>query len=131
MGKKIICYTEEKSKKEKGLKLTSLQQAKINEFFMAAVYLDDTQNAAIDGITPMTQEVFDSIMKRREEVGPELEEVSMGVFLKYPKFAQNYADRLEAEIGSVDDMPKLSPLQEQLEFERLKRRIRKEYGEKI
>lgn len=127
MGKKIICYAEKKSKKV----LTSLKQAKINDFFMAAIYLDDTQNAMIDGIMPMTQEVFNSIMKRREEVGSELEEVSMGVFLKYPEFAQNYVDRLETEIGSINDIPKLSLLQEQLEFERLKRRIRKEYGEEI
>ena len=127
MGKKILCYTGEKSKKE----LTLLQQAKINNFFMAALYLDDIQNAAIDGIIPMTEEVFNSIMKRREEVGSELEDVSMEVFLNYPKFAKMYADRLEAEIDSLDDMPKLSLLQEQLEFKRLKRRIRKEYGVEI
>lgn len=54
---------------------------------------------AIDGVIPMTQEIFDSIMKRREEAGPVLEDLWTDVFLKYPEFAWIHAEKLAAELG--------------------------------
>ena len=57
-----------------------------------------TQWAAIYGIVPMTQELFDSIQLERLKVGEELESAALDTFLKYPEFALNYSSRLESDL---------------------------------
>ena len=43
---------------------------------------------------PMTQEIFDSIMKKREEIGEEAEDLSLQLMLKYPDFLEVNARRI-------------------------------------
>ena len=57
-----------------------------------------TQWAAIYGIVPMTQELFDSIQLKRLKAGEELESAALDTFLKYPEFALNYSSRLESAL---------------------------------
>ena len=48
---------------------------------------------------PMTQEIFDSIMKKREEIGEEAEDLSLQLMLKYPDFLEVNARRICEEYG--------------------------------
>ena len=61
-------------------------------------HFTQTQWAAIYGIVPMTQELFDSIQLERLKVGEELESAALDTFLKYPEFALNYSSRLESAL---------------------------------
>ena len=61
-------------------------------------HFTQTQWAAIYGIVPMTQELFDSIQLERLKVGEELESAALDTFLKYPEFALNYSSRLESDL---------------------------------
>lgn len=49
---------------------------------------------------PMTQEIFDSIMKKREEIGEE----ALQLMLKYPDFLEVNARRICEEYGIDFDM---------------------------
>ena len=53
---------------------------------------------------PMTQEIFDSIMKKREEIGEEAEDLSLQLMLKYPDFLEVNARRICEEYGIDFDM---------------------------
>ena len=61
-------------------------------------HFTQTQWAAIYGIVPMTQELFDSIQLERLKAGEELESAALDTFLKYPEFALNYSSRLESDL---------------------------------
>ena len=75
--------------------LTPEQQQKLNDLFAGIQYLREDAWAAVYAPELMTQELFDYIQLRRLEIGPELENIAMDMFLKYPDFAMNYANRLE------------------------------------
>ena len=47
----------------------------------------------------MTQEIFDSIMKKREEIGEEAEELTFQLMIKYPDFLEVNAKKLCEELG--------------------------------
>lgn len=47
----------------------------------------------------MTQEIFDSIMKKREIIGEEAEELSLQLMIKYPDFLEVNARRICEEWG--------------------------------
>lgn len=53
---------------------------------------------------PMTQEIFNSIMKKREIIGEEAEELTLQLMLKYSDFLEVNARRLCAELGIDFDM---------------------------
>lgn len=56
-------------------------------------------------IIPMTQEIFDSIMDRRDEIGgEEVDEIAWQVMLKYPDFLEVNARRMCEELGIDFDM---------------------------
>ena len=61
-------------------------------------HFTQTQWAAIYGIVPMTQELFDSIQLERLKAGEKLESAVLDTFLKYPEFALNYSSRLESAL---------------------------------
>lgn len=53
----------------------------------------------------MTQEIFDSIMDRRDEIGgEEVDEIAWQVMLKYPDFLEVNARRMCEELGIDFDM---------------------------
>ena len=58
------------------------------------------QWAAIYGIEPMTQTLFDSIQLERLKAWEELESAALDTFLKYPEFALNYSSRLENALST-------------------------------
>ena len=78
--------------------LTLEQKQKLLTLQAELKHFTQTQWAAIYGIVPMTQELFDSIQLERLKVGEELESAALDTFLKYPEFALNYSSRLESDL---------------------------------
>lgn len=65
-------------------------------------HFSQTQWAAMYGIIPMTQDLFNSIQLECLKTGEELEAAALDVFLKYPEFALNYSARLENTLIEPD-----------------------------
>ena len=80
--------------------LTLEQKQKLLTLPAELKHFTQTQWAAIYGIVPMTQELFDSIQLERLKVGEELESAALDTFLKYPEFALNYSSRLESTLST-------------------------------
>ena len=78
--------------------LTLEQKQKLLTLPAELKHFTQTQWAAIYGIVPMTQELFDSIQLERLKAGEELESATLDTFLKYPEFALNYSSRLESDL---------------------------------
>lgn len=102
--------------------LTPEQQQNIDNLFAEIKFLNQEQCLALDDQSKMTQEIFDSIQLRRMEVGPALENISTTIFLQYPEFAINYADRLEKAFCSQDSPSISSP------YETIRHGILSEFG---
>lgn len=101
--------------------LTPDQQKNIDNLFAEIQYLNQEQWLALDDPSKMTAEIFNSIQLRRMAVGPELEDISTRIFLQYPEFAANYADRLEKAF-CFQDMLSDSP------YENIRHGILSEFG---
>lgn len=80
--------------------LTLEQKQKLLTLPAELKHFTQTQWAAIYGIVPMTQELFDSIQLERLKAGEELEPAALDTFLKYPEFALNYSSRLESTLST-------------------------------
>ena len=80
--------------------LTLEQKQKLLTLPAELKHFTQTQWAAIYGIVPMTQELFDSIQLKRLKAGEELESAALDIFLKYPEFALNYSSRLENALST-------------------------------
>ena len=80
--------------------LTLEQKQKLLTLPAELKHFTQTQWAAIYGIVPMTQELFDSIQLERLKAGEELESAALDTFLKYPEFALNYSSRLESTLST-------------------------------
>ena len=78
--------------------LTLEQKQKLLTLPAELKHFTQTQWAAIYGIVPMTQELFDSIQLKRLKAGEELESAALDTFLKYPEFALNYSSPLESAL---------------------------------
>lgn len=89
--------------------LTPEQQQKLNDLFAGIQYLREDAWTAVYAPELMTQELFDYIQLRRLEIGPELENIAMDMFLKYPDFAMNYANRLEKTFSLQNTTSENSP----------------------
>ena len=81
--------------------LTLEQKQKLLTLPAELKHFTQTQWAAIYGIVPMTQELFDSIQLKRLKAGEELESAALDTFLKYPEFALPYSDCLEKAIETL------------------------------
>lgn len=69
------------------------------------VYMDiwqrftEEERQAMQKIIPITQDIFDSIMKKREEIGEAADEIIMQLMSKYPCLLENNVRRKYAEWG--------------------------------
>lgn len=100
--------------------LTSEQKERLQSFFAVTFALNEKELEAIDGVTPMTQELFDSIVDKC--TGCEFDAFIYALLLKYPEFLKNHAERIEAELDAKP-MPEgwhdPSPEKMQEEWEKL------------
>ena len=89
--------------------LTLEQKQKLLTLPAELKHFTQTQWAAIYGIVPMTQELFDSIQLERLKAGEELESAALDTFLKYPEFALNYSSNF-CLCSKVNSSNKFSPI---------------------
>ena len=80
--------------------LTLEQKQKLLTLPAELKHFIQTQWAAIYGIEPMSQTLFDSIQLERLKAGEELESAALDTFLKYPEFALNYSSLAESDLIS-------------------------------
>lgn len=101
-------------------------------FIVESMELTDEENAAIEHVIPMTQELYDSILDKCNEIGSDVDNLFFRMLREYPDFMSNYADRLEAELNEKypDDLfPESTPEELEASWQDLCRRIRAKYGE--
>ena len=97
-------------------------------FLVETFEFDEEQTAAIDHQIPMTQELFDSIIDRCNEIGSDVEPLFLRMLDEYKDFMNVYADKILEEI---EDEPTYTLSEEEWEIQREKlyARIREKYGE--
>ena len=81
----------------------------------------------------MTQEIFDSIMKKREIIGEEAEDLSLQLMIKYPDFLEVNARRICEEYGIDFDMelPEEPSEETQRSYEEFLRRVEEKEREEF
>lgn len=115
-------------------KLSLRQQDRIRVLLGEIFYLNEKQNQALDGLIPMTQDIFDSVMECLKEEDSISEKLRTEVFLKYPEFAAAHAEKLEDEIGLTDNDMEYSEaeiMETAAAWERFKVLIRKKFGDDL
>ena len=101
------------------------QQQKFDDLFAEINYLNHEQWNALDDPCLMTQEIFNSIQLRRMEIGPELENITTNLFIKYPDYAISYSRRLEKAISSASNSDSFSL---DICYKNMRKEILKEFG---
>lgn len=108
--------------------MTAEQQQQLIAFFTELQFFDRDVWKAIVQMEPMTQAMFDYIQLRRMEVGPGLEDIAGAVFLAYPEFAMNYAERMEKAVcGQKTDAKDMTSETDDC-YERIRRKISAAFG---
>ena len=97
-------------------------------FLVETFEFTEEQNAAIDHQIPMTQEIYDSILDRCNEIGSDVEPLFLRMLTEYQDFMSVYADRIEEEVKGVE-LPEISEEEWELNRQKLYARIRAKYGE--
>lgn len=99
-------------------------------FLVETFELTEEQLAAVDHQAPMSQEMYDSILDRCEEIGPDADRLFYQMLQdpEFSDFMKVRADRIEEEIKGVE-LPMRSKEEKELEWQKLLARIRAEYGE--
>lgn len=118
----------EKKKALNSLNPIPNQQKNIDSLFAEAQYLNHEQSLALDDPSKMTEEIFNSIQLRRMEVGSALEDISTRIFLQYPEFAANYADRLERALNRPSSSISNGDLGINTRYEKMRQNILFEFG---
>lgn len=115
------------------MEFTEKEQKNLWSFIVESMEFTDEQNAAIEHVIPITQEIYDSILDKCNEIGSEVDPLFHRLLIEYPDFMSNYAEKLEAELDEKypDDGTFRESTPEELEkgWQDLCRRIREKYGE--
>ncbi|MGN8943777.1 hypothetical protein ACTNEF_01455 [Bariatricus sp. HCP28S3_E4] len=110
--------------------LTPEQRKGLISFFAVTFTMDERELDAIDGIIPMTQELFDSIVDKC--IGSEFDGFFYDFLLQYPDFLIDHANQVEMELEQMPlpkDWHDPTPEETEASWQRLCARIREEYGE--
>lgn len=114
------------------LKMTKEEIANIRHFLVETFAFTDEQSAAIDKQIPMTQELFESILERCNELGTDTDKLFYRLLIEYPDLTEVYGKKIEQEINEkyADiDFPEETPEEKEAAWERLCVRIKEKYGE--
>ena len=90
--------------------------------------LSEEQLAAIHHQIPMTQELFDSILDKAEDVGPDMDKLFYSMLDEYPEYMSVRADKILEEVEKAN-LPDLTPEESEKMREGLYAKIRAKYGE--
>lgn len=97
-------------------------------FIVESMEFTDEENAAIEHVIPMTQELFNSIIDKCNEIGSDVDPLFYRMLDEYKDFMCVYADKIEKEVEDVE-LPTLSEEQWEENKQKLYARIREKYGE--
>ena len=78
-------------------------EKRINNMMAEIEYLSDDEWKAVNKMILMTQTLFDSIMEKRGDIGPDLEDLSLSLSLEYGDYLINYANRKMKEAGITEE----------------------------
>lgn len=91
--------------------LTEKETRGMKSFIIEALAFSEEQNYSINGLIPMTQEMFDSIVERCTEIGSDADYLFFRMLEQYPDFMEERAKKIEEEVKEAD----LSPLDPELD----------------
>ena len=114
--------------------LTNEQMENLKSFLLETFAFTDEQTAAMDQQIPMTQEIFESILERCNELGSAADKTFYRLLKEYPDFTDVYGQKLEKEVNERcpgTELPDETPEERQASWERLCAKIRKEFGEDV
>ena len=77
------------------MKLTKEQIENVKSFLLETFAFNEEQLAAIDGLIPMTQEIFESILERCNELGSAADKIFYRLLRDYPDLTDVYGQKLE------------------------------------
>lgn len=113
------------------MKLTKEQIENVKSFLLETFAFNEEQLAAIDEQIPMTQEIFESILERCNELGSASDKIFYRLLRDYPDLTDVYGQKLEKELNEKypdTELPEETPEERQAAWERLCARIRAEFG---
>ena len=110
------------------MEFTERELKRFWSFLVETFEFTEEQNDAIDHQIPMTQELFDSIIDRCNELGSDIEPLFFRMLDEYPEFMDVYADRIIEEVKDVE-LPEISEEEKELNKQKLYTKIREKYGE--
>lgn len=112
--------------------LTNEQMENLKSFLLETFAFTDEQIDAMDQQIPMTQEIFESLLQRCNELGSVADRTFYRLLIEYPDFTGVYGDKIEKELrekyGDME-LPEQTPEEQQAAWERLCAKIREKYGE--
>lgn len=109
-------------------RFTEQELKNFRSFLIETLEFTEEQNGAIDGRTLMTQEIYDSILERCAEIGPEADSLFYRMLDEYPDMMAVNAARIEKEVEGAW-LLSLTPEEMDDMREKLYAKIRAEYGE--
>ncbi len=110
------------------MEFTEKELRGIWSFIVESMEFTDKENAAIEHVIPMTQELFDNIMDKCMEIGSDVDPLFFRLMKEYEEFASVYADRIYEEVKDVE-IPEWTEEEKEIQKEKLYARIRAKYGE--
>ena len=106
--------------------LTDEQIQRFSDFAKAAVLLKEDELKALDGQSPMTQELFDILCDRLSEIGAHND--FFRLLNEYPEFLKGSAATIEKEMEASNvELPEMTDEESKQTFQRLMERINQKY----
>ena len=110
------------------MKFTEKELKGFWSFLVETFEFTEEQNDAIDHQIPMTQELFDCIIDRCNELGEDTDSLFFRMLDEYKEFADVYTNRIVEEAKDVELLEWIEE-EKEIQKEKLYARIRAKYGE--
>lgn len=108
------------------------QMENLSSFLIETFAFTSEQTDAIDQQIPMTQELFESIIERCNELGSIADKTFYRLLDEYPDLTEVYGNKIERELNekySDIPLPEETEAEQKAAWEKLRVRIRDRYGE--
>lgn len=113
------------------MELTKEQMENLKSFLIETFAFTEEQNNAMDKQIPMSQDLFESIIERCNELGSEADKIFYRLLKEYPDLTGVYGAKIEKELEERYpdvELPEMTPEEQQASWERLCNKIKKEFG---